>query len=218
MSKKNWRVIPEHPWYDILRYTNCQFCPKFPALQEVTKNMTEEEKEEGKTPVFIEHFPPEYAGDGKRIMLVGESPGHWEMCHFKPFVGRAGQILRNALRTLGYVRKEPPIIRMLITNSVKCRCVGPPHVEIMSHCSGALAKEAELFSPDLIIALGKTAFHALTDKGLEHLLGENRKKHFEYRGFPVRLTYHPAAALRNVNHKISLYQDLRNYLNWILRS
>lgn len=213
---KNWRIIPEYPSYKILDHTSCDFCPQLSVLKAVEKKLGEEEKHKA---VFLEHFPPEYKGDEetKRIALVGESPGRQEMVHYKPFIGRSGQILRQALNALGYVRKEPPIIRLLITNSVKCRCVLTPSVEAVRSCSGALRTEIDSFIPDLIIALGKTAFHALTDKGLEHLLGENRRKTFEYRGFPVRITYHPAAALRHTNYRICLYQDLRKYLTLVLK-
>jgi len=211
---KDWGIIPEYPSYQILKYTKCEYCPKYPSLVE---HAHEKGIKLGKA-VFIEHFPPEYTDGSKKIMLVGESPGKWEMVHHRPFIGRSGQLLRRALASLGYVRKEPPIIRLLITNSVKCPCVGPPHVNVSYCCAGALAKEADLFVPDLIIGMGKTAFHALTGKGVEYLLGENRKKHFKFRGFTVRLTYHPAAALKNINYKISFYQDLREYLRWLLRN
>ena len=213
-QNKNWRIIPEYPSYKILEHTKCEYCVKYPSLVEhaVEKGIKVDDA------VFIEHFPPEYTNGSKKVMLVGESPGRREMIYHRPFIGRSGQLLRRALTSLGYVRKEPPIVRLLITNTVKCPCVGSPHVEIMQHCSGALAKEADLFVPDLIIGLGKTAFHALTGKGREYILGDNRKKHYEYRGLPVRLTYHPAAALKHTNYKICFYQDLREYLRWLLKS
>ena len=215
-KSKNWRIIPEYPSYRILDHTKCVDCPQMKVLKANQAKLNDDDKDSA---VFIEHFPPEFKGDSttKRIAMVGESPGRRETLLLKPFVGKSGQLLRKALLQLGYVRSEPPVIRLLITNSVKCRCVLTPSVEAVRSCSGALSTEIDSFTPDLIIALGKTAFHALTDKGLEHLLGENRRKTFIYRGFPVRLTYHPAAALRHTNYRILLYQDLKKYLALLLQ-
>jgi uracil-DNA glycosylase family 4 len=221
-NPKNWRIIPEYPSYDITRYTKCQNCPKYEQKKKAQEKL-EKHWEHGvhldDSVVFIEHFPPEFIGepDTKRLMLIGEAPGAREMVHYRPFIGESGQLLRQALTSLKFVRKTPPIIRILITNSVKCRCIGPPNIPVMNACAGALAQEADLFSPDTIIGLGKTAFHALTDKGFEHLLGENRRKQFTYRGFPVRLTYHPAAAKRHMNYRVSMFQDLRKYLNELIK-
>ena len=211
MKQRN--IIPEYPSYQILKHTKCEYCPK----------------RDSRKCVFIEHFPPVPVSEGyvkidpaifkddtKRIMFVGEAPGRKEMVECRPFIGRSGLLLRRTILSLGYVRDEPPVIRLLTTNVVKCRCIGPPLMEIINSCAGALAKEADLFRPDLIIGLGKTAFHALTDLGLENILTDNRRKTFKYRGFKVRLTYHPAAALRHTSYRISLNQDLRKYLKLIL--
>lgn len=207
--------IPEFPAYNILDYTKCRFCSKYAGLSQLAKDR-------GVTPdkaVFIEHFPPMYKEpDALKIMLVGESPGVMEVRKLRPFIGRSGRLLRSTLTRIGYVRKDPPIRRLLITNTVKCRCVGPPEAEVMRYCAGALAREADLFSPDLIIGLGKTAFHALTGKGWEYSLGPHRKATFEYRGFPVRLTYHPAAAFHHINYRIDLNRDLMKYLEELIHA
>ena len=102
-------------------------------------------------------------------MLVGEAPGAMEERRLEPFVGKSGTIMRNAVkRLLDEINKVP---RILITNVVKCRCIGPPTVPIIDACKGALTREVDLFVPDLIIAMGNTAFHALTDKGYKPNLG-----------------------------------------------
>lgn len=162
--------------------------------------------------VYLEHFPAEYKGEGLKIMLVGEAPGGTEAFKLRPFIGKSGNLLRGTLKRIGYVRDKPPINRLLITNAVKCRCVGPPDMEVLRCCSASLAKEADLFAPDLIIGLGRTAFHALTGKGWEHTLGPHRRVIFNFRGFPVRLTYHPAAAFHHIHYRIELNRDLKKYL------
>lgn len=193
--------IPEFPSYEITQHTQCKYCSK----------------NANRKCVFIEHFPVMYQDpDALKIMLVGEAPGNTEMNKCRPFIGRSGKLLRGTLTRIGYIRKEKPIYRILITNAVKCRVIGRPDAEVMRYCSGALAREADLYSPDLIIGLGRTAFHALTGKGWEYTLRPHRKTTFDYRGFPVRLTYHPAAAFHHINYRIDLNRDLKKYLEELI--
>ena len=53
------------------------------------------------------------------VVLVGEAPGENEDQQGAPFVGRAGQILNQAMEDVGLERS-----RVMITNTVKCR---PPN-------------------------------------------------------------------------------------------
>lgn len=202
-------TIPEEPSYRIMKYTDCGSCPKYPSLIALANK---KDKKDPNDVLFLEHFP-DGAPDIPKLMFVGEAPGAVEANLLRPFVGRSGKLFRKAfvsiVKELGF---EDPGFRVLVTNTVKCRCIGPPDIEVVKRCAGALAKEADIFAPHLIIALGKTAFHALSGKGHEHFLGENRNNDFEFRGFPVRITYHPAAASRHVNYKILLYKDLKRYL------
>jgi len=201
--------IPESPSYRIIDCTDCGSCSKYPSLIALAKK---KDKKDLNDVLFIEHFP-DGAPDIPKVMFVGEAPGAVENNQLRPFVGRSGKLFRKAfVAIMKEMELGDPGFRVLITNTVKCRCIGPPDIEVVKRCAGALAKEADLFAPHLIIALGKTAFHALSGKGHEHYLGENRKNEFEFRGFPVRVTYHPAAACRHTNYKISLYQDLKKYL------
>ena len=188
--------FPEYPTYKILDHTDCSGCPK----------------EDTRSCVFFEHSPVGKQNENTtKVMFVGEAPGATEMRQCKPFVGRSGSLFRKAFVAL--VKDFPDTsFKLLITNTVKCRCVGPPDIEIVNRCAGALAKEADIFAPHLIIGLGKTSFHALSGRGFEHYLGENRGKIFEYRGYPVRVTYHPAAALRHTNYRVLMMRDLQKYL------
>ena len=209
-DEKNWRIIPEYPSYKILGFTGCNRCPKYPSLKKMAKdkNLTQNEL------VFIEHWPPEFDGDAKRIMFVGESPGATEMRLLRPFIGKSGNIFRQAVKSA--LEEHDKQVRMLITNTVKCRCLGRPDFPEIRACLPSLAKEADLFAPHLIIGLGKTAFLAMADKGYENILGDNRNRRFKYRGFDLRVTYHPAAAFHHTHYRISLYQDLRKYIRELL--
>lgn len=50
------------------------------------------------------------------IMIIGEGPGQEEDDQGRPFVGRAGKLLTQALESAGLKREE-----VFITNVVKCR-------------------------------------------------------------------------------------------------
>ena len=63
---------------------------------------------------------PDDGGD-YTILACGESPGLEEVRQGKPFVGKSGQLLRDALRQLGY-----PLDQVTYTNIVRCH---PPDNE-----------------------------------------------------------------------------------------
>ena len=58
-------------------------------------------------------------GDGPEtasIMIIGEAPGYNEDQQGRPFVGAAGRLLDQLLRSIDMKREE-----VFITNTVKCR-------------------------------------------------------------------------------------------------
>ena len=55
-------------------------------------------------------------GEGQKLIIIGEAPGREERIKGRPFIGRAGQVLRGILRQLEF---SPEDIR--ITNVVKCQ-------------------------------------------------------------------------------------------------
>jgi len=132
-------------------------------------------------------------GEGKfgSLMLIGEAPGKDEDERGRPFVGRAGKLLESLLTAEGLARNE-----VYITNVVKCRPPRnrrPSSSEIAA-CLPYLHKEIELVAPKAILLMGATAASVLTQS-----VGvfSSRQKSFYYSGILVRVTLHPAAALRN---------------------
>lgn len=99
-----------------------------------------------------------------RFVLVGEGPGQDEDHTGRPFVGRAGILLRTTLHYLDI----DPTVDLYITNIVKCRPPGnrvPDQKEIEA-CTPYLDQQLKLIKPQVIITLGKTATDAflLTQK------------------------------------------------------
>jgi len=132
-------------------------------------------------------------GSGK-VMLVGEAPGREEDLEGRPFVGRAGKLLRQKLREVGFDE-------VYITNVVKCRPPNnrTPHKEEVEACKPYLEEEICCLKPELVIALGKTASKALLgfDAPLKELRGKVRVVKVKDCTVRVLVTYHPAAILRN---------------------
>lgn len=145
------------------------------------------------------------SGDpGARLMLVGEGPGAEEDRQGLPFVGAAGELLNKILAAIGLARDA-----VYVANIVKCRPPGnrDPEPDEVRACRGYLERQIDLVRPDVIVALGRIAAQELlgTDASLSRLRGDWH----EVRGIPVRVTYHPAALLRNAAWKRPTWEDMQ---------
>ena len=148
-------------------------------------------------------------GVGRRdadILVVGEAPGAEEDRQGEPFVGRAGQLLDNMLRALGYSRE-----RVFIANMLKCR---PPRnrdpgAEEVEACRPYLARQIELVRPSVILALGRIAAQNLlgSDRPLRTL--RQQVHTLQQRAIPVVVSYHPAYLLRTPQDKAKAWDDLK---------
>ncbi len=147
-----------------------------------------------------------------RLMFVGEAPGATEDSMGKPFVGRSGELLTKMIENVLHLRRED----VYITNIVKCR---PPNNRVPSPteahtCQPYLLKQIELIKPDLIVALGATAYHYLT--GDDSPVSKVRGTMQTHKRIMILPTYHPSYLLRNPSAKKEVYLDLlkvEKYLN-----
>jgi uracil-DNA glycosylase family protein len=136
---------------------------------------------------------------GARVMLVGEQPGDQEDIAGEPFVGPAGQLLRESLREAGIDPAE-----VYLTNAVKHfkwqprgkrRIHDKPNREEVLACRMWLNEEIETVKPHLIVALGATAAGTLL--GSAARVTRDRGKFFESSLAPlVTVTVHPSSILR----------------------
>jgi uracil-DNA glycosylase len=141
---------------------------------------------------------------GAGFVCVGEAPGATEDETGRPFVGRAGQLLNEILKAIGFARED-----VFICNVLKCRPPNnrdPEPLEVQA-CAPYLHRQLELIRPRVILALGRPAAHALL--GSNASLGDLRGKLHRYRGIPLIVTYHPAALLRNPHWKRPTWDDVR---------
>jgi len=130
-------------------------------------------------------------------VIVGEAPGETEVVEGRPFVGKAGGRLNEALSVAGVDR-----LAVYITNTVLCHPEGndPPPPEAVESCHDRLITEIRLRMPRRVLALGKTASKALTGDGRSieklRLLRPAPSPYLEDYS-KVRVTYHPSALTRN---------------------
>ncbi len=146
------------------------------------------------------------------LMVVGEGPGADEDAQGDPFVGRAGKLLDEMLRSIGRSRVESDADKAVyIANVVKCRPPGnrEPAEDEAESCRPFLEQQLRLVKPKLIVALGRVAAQRLlvTDAPLSRLRGPVHRWGPE--GTPLLVTYHPAYLLRSPGEKAKSWEDLK---------
>lgn len=140
------------------------------------------------------------------IVVIGEAPGADEDAQGEPFVGRAGQLLNKILEATGFKREE-----VFICNILKSRPPGNrnPLPEEVAVCKPYLDKQLQLLNPKLILLLGKVAAETLLKT--REPLNKMRGKTHNYNGWDVRVTFHPAALLRNPHWKRPTWEDMLQF-------
>jgi len=137
-------------------------------------------------------------------LFIGEAPGADEDAQGEPFVGQAGKLLDNMLKSIGLKRDD----NVYIANVVKSRPPGNrnPLPEEIAACMPYLRRQIELIQPKLIVTLGRIASEALLER--EATIASLRGKVHAYQGIPLIVTYHPAYLLRTLQDKARAWEDL----------
>lgn len=137
------------------------------------------------------------------ILIVGEAPGANEDRQGEPFVGRAGQLLNQMLKSIGFARES-----VYIANILKCRPPQnrDPKTDEIEQCTPYLDQQIELLKPKKILALGRFAAQYLS--GSNASMGKLRQSVHSYQGIPLYASYHPAYLLRSPKEKRKAWQDL----------
>src|SRR5512136_2788816 len=100
--------------------------------------------------------PGEGSADA-RVVFVGEAPGNEEAKTGRPFVGRSGKLLRQAVRDIGLDEAA-----VFITSPVHYfPDRGTPSQEMIRHGREHLLDQLSIIRPDIIVLLGNTACVAL---------------------------------------------------------
>ena len=148
-----------------------------------------------------------------KLMFIGEGPGETEDQQGRPFVGRAGELLKEAFQRAGIAREE-----VFITNIVKCRPPGNrnPNQSEMDQCYPYLINQLSYVQPDLIVILGKVAAEYLLQRPVK-ITKEHGKLEFlpSFSGLCIMTVLHPAYVLRNQKPEIreSFFQAIQDARN-----
>lgn len=145
-----------------------------------------------------------------RWLFIGEGPGRQEDRQGIPFIGPAGKLLSSMTQAMDLDEARD----VFITNIVKCRPTDdkgrdrPPTAEEAQACLPYLQRQIDLLTPDVMLALGKTAALTLLDMPAETAVGSLRGATHHYRNIPLVVTYHPAYLLRRLSDKGKAWSDL----------
>ena len=179
-----------------------QYSSKKEALQELARETAEDASlplQESNL-VFGEGNP-----DGD-VLFIGEAPGYYENFERRPFVGRAGQLLTELLKTIGWKRED-----IYITNIVKRR---PPEnrdptLEEITLYTPCLLKQVEIINPKIIIPLGRFSMNFFLP---DAKISRDQGGVFRWKKSLVVPLYHPAAALRSTAVKTELEKSFKTLL------
>lgn len=161
-----------------------------------------------KQPLITSELPVPYDPEKGTIWIVGEAPGKTEVKQTRPFVGKAGQLLRENLEHIGLSN-----LQIVITNA--CLCYPgdnkKPPIKAIKQCKRHFQILQSKYPPRLIIALGNVACRALDIKPKK--ISEMRGELFDTPYGKCLVTYHPSRILRSEYKLESLFiLDLRKAL------
>ena len=139
------------------------------------------------------------------LVIVGEASGSREDMLGRPFVGPAGELLRDELETVGIQIRE-----VYMTNVVKCRPTTPtragrrnrpPRPAEVRMWGDLLIREIGIVAPRLILCLGATAARAIIRP--DFIIRSERGQWFDGPFHTKTIaTFHPAYVRRAGPHSM----------------
>lgn len=143
------------------------------------------------------------------VAVLGEAPGRTEDEKDKPFIGRAGQLLRRLLHESGF---DPDDIAYM--NTVSCWPKGTPRMPHIRACAHNRIDQIALTAPSRLILVGATALKVFNDNmKLSWVHGRPmywKPPHATFNNRSVTLwpIYHPAFALRRPDYESVIKDSL----------
>lgn len=133
-----------------------------------------------------------------KVVFIGEAPGADEVIDGKPFVGKAGKLLRSTMNGHGFRQGNS-----LITNTIPCRPYlnkFPAEEKVVKSCVDKwLKEEMALLNPSYIVLVGATPLrYTLGLKGITSLRGKWLEWEINGKKIPCMPTYHPSYVLRKM--------------------
>lgn len=173
----------------------------------------------------------------RAVLIVGEAPGFNEDRDGRPFVGKAGRMLRQV-----YIEffKLPEKVDVYLTNAVRCRPPGnkTPNLTQMKSCQGFLLADVirlqREYKEVVILAVGAPAVKSVLGpkaslrwafgrqgrpSRFESLINKQKKFHQfveEYpKPCPVFATYHPAFVDREPSNALTVKRHVEMLVDYL---
>lgn len=161
------------------------------------------------------HIVVDRGNSNAKVLMIGEGPGENEDRQGKAFVGRAGQLLDELMKGIGFDTNQDS----LIINVVKCRPPEnrAPKQEEVNACQPFLKKQLELVKPKIILLLGAVALKHVIPGKKEFSMEEEAGSFFEHPDFPgtkFMVLYHPAFILRDPRKKPVMIEHLKRFKDY----
>ncbi len=138
-----------------------------------------------------------------RVVVIGEAPGREEAKVGRPFVGRSGKFLRQAMQDIGLSGDD-----VFITSPGHYLPIrGVPSKETIVHGREHLFKQLRIIEPEIIVLLGNTACVALLDRKVE--IAKEHGAVIKRDGIQFLITFHPAHAMRFPEGKKGFLRDFQ---------
>lgn len=140
-------------------------------------------------------------GEGREgVLIVGEAPGETEDRKGRPFVGKAGKLLRQTLSRIGVNLDRDAVT----TNALICR---PPHnrkpdEKEIGYCRPNLLSAIKENTPRVVITLGRAALSAVLPDYWKSDIGIMERWagwHIPVSNHWICPTFHPSYVLRSNN-------------------
>jgi len=147
-----------------------------------------------------------YNKEGKiDVLIVGQGAGWQEERDKKPWVGKAGELLRNILRDIRQDHLWD--YGICLTNTVRCRPTelvdgkitdrAPTAIEL-AHCMPNLYRDIHELKPQIILLMGGSAASSFGFEGtISSIHGKELTMDFRGKNYPIMVTFHPAGVLRS---------------------
>jgi uracil-DNA glycosylase len=145
-------------------------------------------------------LPVPFSGEPGPIAIIGEAPGEEEDKAGRPFIGPAGQLLRQLLVRSGF---DPDTIPMM--NTACCWPHGTPSWDHIRSCNTNKWDQINYLDPTYILLLGKIALRSMRP---DLDISQSRGRPFLHHNRICFASFHPAAALRNGKYERGLKRDL----------
>lgn len=140
-----------------------------------------------------------------KVMIIGQAPGRFEDERLRPFIGRSGMLLSEALSKARLRRENVYITSVVQFFPPKNRM---PTDEEVKLCLPFLKRQIDLIKPKFIITLGSLSSWILV--GVESV-EQDHGKMVEKDGITYMVTFHPAAALRFKRVHDIMLGDLKKF-------